>query len=79
MAISRNIKPDRGLTYRMLMTGFLLVLLYGVVVGILIAIGISYALVLIIAVALDLLPVLVQRQNRHVRHARQGGHARAGA
>ena len=52
MAISRNIKPDRGLTYRMLMTGFLLVLLYGVVVGILIAIGISYALVLIIAVAL---------------------------
>ena len=52
MAISRNIKPDRGLTYRMLMTGFLLVLLYGLVVGILIAIGISYALVLIIAVAL---------------------------
>ncbi len=79
MAISRNIKPDRGLTYRMLMTGFLLVLLYGLVVGILIAIGISYALVLVIAVALDLLPVLVQRQNRHVRHARQGGHARAGA
>ena len=27
----------------------------------------------------DLLPVLVQRQDRHVRHARQGGHARAGA
>ena len=52
MAISRNIKPDRGLTYRMLMTGFLLVLLYGLVVGILIAIGISYALVLVIAVAL---------------------------
>jgi heat shock protein HtpX len=52
MAISRNIKPDRGLTYRMLMTGFLLVLLYGLVVGILIAVGISYALVLVIAVAL---------------------------
>ena len=50
MAISRNIKPDRGLTYRMLMTGFLLVLLYGLVVGILIAVGISYALVLVIAV-----------------------------
>jgi heat shock protein HtpX len=52
MAISRNIKPDRGLTYRMLMTGFLLVLLYGLVVGILIAIGLSYAFVLVIAVAL---------------------------
>ena len=52
MAISRNIKPDRGLTYRMLMTGFFLVLLYGLVVGILIAVGISYALVLVIAVAL---------------------------
>ena len=53
MAISRNIKPDRGLTYRMLMTGFLLVLLVpGWVVGILIAIGISYALVLVIVVAL---------------------------
>ena len=52
MAISRNIKPDRGLTYRMLMTGFFLVLLYGLVVGILIAVGISYALVLVIAVVL---------------------------
>ena len=31
MAISRNIKPDRGLTYRMLMTGFLFVVLYAVV------------------------------------------------
>ncbi len=52
MAISRNIKSDRGLTYRMLMTGFLLVLLYGLVVGILIAVGLSYALVLVIAFAL---------------------------
>ncbi len=52
MAISRNIKPDRGLTYRMLMTGFFLVLLYGLVVGILIAVGLSYAFVLVIAVAL---------------------------
>jgi heat shock protein HtpX len=52
MAISRNIKPDRGLTYRMLMTGFFLVLLYGLVVGILIAVGLSFALVLIIAFAL---------------------------
>ncbi len=35
MAISHNIKPDRGLTYRMLMTGFLLVVLYAAIIGIL--------------------------------------------
>ena len=52
MAISRNIKPDRGLTYRMFLTGFFLVLLYGLVVGILIAVGLSYALVLVIALVL---------------------------
>jgi len=52
MAISRNIKPDRGLTYRMFLTGFFLVLLYGLVVGVLIAVGLSYAFVLVIAVAL---------------------------
>ena len=52
MAIAHNIKPDRGLTYRMLLTGFFLVVLYGAVVGILIAIGLSYALVLVIAVVL---------------------------
>ena len=78
MAISRNIKPDRGLTYRMLMTGFFLVLLYGLVVGILIAVGLSYCLRPGHRGRTDLLPVLVQRQDRHVRHARQGGHARAG-
>ena len=52
MAISRNIKPDRGLTYRMFLTGFLLVLLYGLVVGVLIAVGLSYVIVLVIAFAL---------------------------
>ncbi len=52
MAISRNIKSDRGLTFRMLMTGFFLVVLYALVVGILIAVGLSYALVLVIAVVL---------------------------
>jgi heat shock protein HtpX len=52
MAIAHNIKPDRGLTYRMLLTGFFLVVLYGAVVGILIAIGLSYSLVLVIAVVL---------------------------
>jgi heat shock protein HtpX len=52
MAISHNIKPDRGLTYRMLMTGFFLVVLYGAVVGILIAVGLNFAFVLVIAVVL---------------------------
>ncbi|HTU39549.1 MAG TPA: zinc metalloprotease HtpX [Acidimicrobiales bacterium] len=49
MAISRNIKPDRGLTFRMLMTGFFLVVLYAAVVGILIAVGVSFIIVLVIA------------------------------
>jgi heat shock protein HtpX len=52
MAISRNIPADRGLTSRMFLTGFLLVLLYGLVVGVLIAVGLSFAFVLIIAFAL---------------------------
>ncbi len=52
MAISRNIKPDRGLTYRMLLTGFFLVLLYGAVVAILIAVGLQFVFVLVIAFAL---------------------------
>jgi heat shock protein HtpX len=52
MAISRNIKPDRGLTYRMLMTGFFLVVLYGAVIGILIAVGLSFVFVLVIAFVL---------------------------
>ncbi|HEX3563779.1 MAG TPA: zinc metalloprotease HtpX [Acidimicrobiales bacterium] len=52
MSTARNIKSDRGLTIRMFTTGLLLVLLYGAVVGILIAVGISYVLVLVIAAAL---------------------------
>jgi heat shock protein HtpX len=52
MAISRNIPADRGLTTRMFLTGFLLVLLYGLVVGVLIAVGLSFAFVLVIAFAL---------------------------
>ena len=49
MSTARNIKGDRGLNIRMFTTGLLLVLLYGAVVGILIAVGISYVLVLVIA------------------------------
>jgi heat shock protein HtpX len=52
MAISRNIKPDRGLTYRMLLTGLMLVILYGAVIGILIAVGLSFAFVLVIGFGL---------------------------
>jgi heat shock protein HtpX len=52
MAISRNIKSDRGLTYRMLMTGFFLVVLYAAVIGILIAVGLSFAIVLVIGAVL---------------------------
>jgi heat shock protein HtpX len=52
MAISRNIKPDRGLTTRMLLTGLFLVILYGVVIGILIAVGLSFVFVLPIAIGL---------------------------
>lgn len=52
MSTARNIKSDRGLTIRMFTTGLLLVLLYGAVVGILIAVGISYVVVLVIAAAL---------------------------
>jgi heat shock protein HtpX len=52
MSTARNIPNDRGLTLRMFTTGLLLVLLYGVVIGLLIAVGISYALVLVIAAGL---------------------------
>jgi heat shock protein HtpX len=52
MAISRNIKPDRGLTTRMFFTGLFLVILYGAVIGILIAVGLSFVFVLVIAAVL---------------------------
>ncbi len=50
MAISRNIKPDRGLTYRMLMTGFFFVVLYAVFIGVLFYFLHSLVLILIIGV-----------------------------
>ncbi len=52
MAISRNIKPDRGLTYRMLMTGFFFVLLYAVVIGVLFIFIKSLLVILIIGFGL---------------------------
>ena len=50
MAISRNIKPDRGLTYRMFLTGFLFVVLYAVFIGLLFYFLHSLVLILVIAV-----------------------------
>jgi heat shock protein HtpX len=49
MSRARNIAPDRGLTIRMFTTGLMLVILYGAVIGLLIAFGISYAVVLVFA------------------------------
>jgi heat shock protein HtpX len=49
MALSRNIKGDRGLTTRMLMTGFFLVVLYAVLIGVLFIFLKSLVLILIIA------------------------------
>ncbi len=52
MAISRNIKPDRGLTYRMLLTGFFFVVLYAAFIGVLFALLHSLVLILVIGFAL---------------------------
>jgi heat shock protein HtpX len=49
MSTARNIPNDHGLTIRMFTTGLMLVLLYGAVIGLLIAFGISYAVVLVFA------------------------------
>ncbi len=52
MSTARNIPSDRGLTIRMFTTGLLLVLLYGAVIGLLIAFGVSLAVVLVFAAAI---------------------------
>ncbi|HUC05124.1 MAG TPA: zinc metalloprotease HtpX [Acidimicrobiales bacterium] len=52
MALSRNIKPDRGLTTRMLMTGFFIVVLYAAVIGILFIFIKSLVILLVIGFAL---------------------------
>ena len=52
MSTARNIPSDRGLTVRMFTTGLMLVILYGAVVGLLIAFGVSYVVVLVLAAAL---------------------------
>jgi len=52
MSTARNIPNDRGLTIRMFTTGLLLVLLYGAVIGLLIAFGVQLVVVLVFAAAL---------------------------
>ena len=49
MAIAKNISTDRELTLRMLLTGFFIVVLYSIVVAVLIAVGVSMALVVLIS------------------------------
>jgi len=49
MSTARNIASDKGLTIRMFITGLLIVVLYGAVIGLLVAFGVSMALVLVIA------------------------------
>ncbi|HEY3842837.1 MAG TPA: zinc metalloprotease HtpX [Acidimicrobiales bacterium] len=52
MAIAHNIKPDRGLTTRMLMTGFFLVVLYAVLIGVLFIFIKSLVVILVIGFGL---------------------------
>jgi heat shock protein HtpX len=52
MTTASKIPPDHGLSVRMFTTGLMLVVLYGAVVGLLIAFGISYVAVLVIAAIL---------------------------
>jgi heat shock protein HtpX len=49
MSTASRIPADHGLTARMFLTGLMLVILYGAVIGILIAVGISFAVVLVFA------------------------------
>jgi heat shock protein HtpX len=52
MATSRRIPADRGLTFRMFLTGFFIVLLYGAVIGILFALHLAIGFIIFIGVAL---------------------------
>ena len=52
MSTARKIPSDHGLTARMFVTGLLLVLLYGAFIGILFAVGVGFAFIVVIAVGL---------------------------
>lgn len=49
MATNRRIPADHGLTVRMFITGLLMVLLYGLVIGILFAVGLNLGVILVLA------------------------------
>jgi len=51
MSRARNIENDRGLTARMFLTGLFLVVLYGAFIAVLWKIGLSFGLIVVIAVA----------------------------
>src|SRR6185437_16406728 len=52
MAVALNIRSDRGLTGRMFLTGLLLVVLYGVFVAVLWAVGVGFGFIVAIMVVL---------------------------
>jgi len=52
MATTRRIPADRGLTFRMFLTGFFIVVLYAAVVGILFALHLPFGFIIFLAVAL---------------------------
>jgi heat shock protein HtpX len=52
MAYAKHIDSDHGLTARMFVTGLLLVVLWGILGGVLVAVGINLALVVIIEIAM---------------------------
>jgi heat shock protein HtpX len=52
MPRARNLPQDRGLTTRMFFTGLFLVILYAALVGVLLAVGVSFVFVIVIALAL---------------------------
>jgi heat shock protein HtpX len=49
MATNRRIPADHGLTFRMFLTGLFMVILYAVVIGILIKVGLNIGIVLVLA------------------------------
>jgi len=52
MPLARNVPADRGLSIRMFVTGLLLVVLYGAFIAVLWAVGVGFALIVVIVAAL---------------------------
>lgn len=72
MAITHRFPPDRGLSARMGLTMFLIGLLYAVFIGVLIAVGVSLAVVLVIAAALGFVQYFFSdRIALYAMHARE--------